>query len=254
MRNTILVLFLFFSKIIVAQTCPVVPTDITFCGGTSVKAYVNGIGEYNWYTAATGGTQIATSSGNNLTADIPFANITQVSGGAPYRVYTVYAEDAKLYPTTTNTRPTPSIFSDFRGVTQDEIRLYFSTQKAIILDGLTVKYVCYSAGSSIKLNVYNATTNALAGSYSTTVTCTSSGTTIDITGMNINLPVGSYYMDAVGSSAGLDIGWTQTGAAYPDQYAVNSENVISFTGVHPSMSWAPKSSPAFYNFKVITKI
>ena len=210
----------------------------TRCGTGAVELSVlESGGPFEWYSAAANGTLLHT--GNTYSPTV--SNTT-----------TYYVEDAGSIDLTVGLSSTNNSLTTEagRGTAQSELVLTFDALTTFNLDGITLGYYSYNCQGTtgITINVKDSGGNTV-GSGSATVPCQSTDPTVAavVFDQSIEIPAGTEYtMDAVGSDKNLS--WYQNGASYP----YGTADVVSITGPHSSMTWAPNSSPGFFDWVIST--
>lgn len=66
------------------------------CNETMIQPFVNGTGDFTWYTEEIGGTILGTSTDNNPSTAFNVLDLAQVTGVQPNKVYTVYVGSPAL--------------------------------------------------------------------------------------------------------------------------------------------------------------
>jgi len=230
-----------------------IPKNPFDCKATSITPNVIGNGKYQWYTDNVGGLLLGSSIASNSTINpIDLADITDVTGVSPNRIYKIWVEERDDKSFVIRKDKTKFSFSTavYKDANLVENVLNFNVLSGFIFDGLDVSYRCLSSSGTLTIHIYDA--NGIdVGSNTVTVSNTTSSI-LSFTGLNISLPTGNNY--SVGfTGTDVEILWASTGttSAYPYDFKYYNQKMISILGPQSTIkSSYPYSSPYLFNWNV----
>ncbi|MCU0429940.1 MAG: T9SS type A sorting domain-containing protein [Cytophagaceae bacterium] len=181
----------FFDEAIISNSNAVTANNANFCAPPAipVNLSVSGTGPFNWFTAATGGTQVATNSSTYTTPAI--------SATTSYFVQATATSNASMLPGSAFGVPDnyPTYASDddanAEGITFTTLR------PNVVLNSVNVYVQEWASATNLQLDVINTNTNAVVGSSSLIAgpipaTSTASPHTVTIP-INVTIPaMGDY--------------------------------------------------------------
>lgn len=224
-------------EIVVSSLLPEVEGDVV-CppGPVSLKVLTAG-GPYQWYASPTDMNVLHTGSTFNTTVSTST---------------TFYVEDAGSIDLTVGLDATNNSLDGEagRGVSQNEMVLTFDALTTFTLDAITVGYYSYNCTGDvvIQINIKDSNGDPI-GSSTGTLPCDGQGPTIGrlVLDTPIEVPAGmSHTIDPNGSDNNMS--WYENGASYP----YGTTDIITFTGPHTALTWAPNSQPGFFDFEIST--
>jgi hypothetical protein len=230
------------SSSVVISTVAATPTNGTYCTtGSTVNLSVSGPDTYNWYSAATGGTLLASGTTSYTTPALT----------APTN-YTYYVQDMSTFTgsvglTTLNT----SGLTNW-GVNASGLQMKFQLFQNIQITSIQVPMLIYSNGNAnVSVTIYNngtAVAGATFASSNTAVTTAQSGTLIQFNfpAFNLTTSMGTNLSMAISAASGGNIEWNQGGGPYAYPYNSNPSGVINLTGGGGSNATI-NDYPHFYN-------
>jgi len=179
-----------------------IPSPLTFCG-TNINPYVNGLGNYNWYKAATGGSSLATTQKNNK-ATIPVASLAAPSG----TTYTVYVQETGQYVGNFAKKTPTNCGSVSQSDNYNNTNNVFTTSISSIVMDTAYMYILNDGNtySNIQVVIYGTkVNNGHVISDNTQILFTSAGQSITLPAANGNysllkIPLG-YTLGAAGNYA-----------------------------------------------------
>ncbi len=220
------------------------------CGTGSVSLSATGIGGIeNWYTSATGGLPIGTTtSGGTFTTPTITASTSPVTvtyyvsdssgayGTGASGVQTIGPASPSAVGTNASTAITPGY--NVRGIN------FTVNAVPLVIQSVDI-YPASSSGGTFTIAVYDNSSSTIYTSYSGSSSVTSGGTTPQTVPVNFVLPPGNYQMAFSNIAGGNNMYCNSAGGAFP--YAVQNN---TFATITLNSGTTTGSYNAFYNWKV----
>jgi hypothetical protein len=241
------------SSSITITTSAAVPNDSTFCpvssGGTGItKLSVTGPGKYKWFTAASGGSVVATGS----TYTTP-----PLSAPGPY---TYYVQDTSTFAATVAPPASGNGFSNPAGVGpggNNSSMVVFNALTSFTLNTITVfpyNYYCPSPSTGnanvVNIIIKDASGNTV-GTSNYTGQCTGAGqpAAAMIVPVNITVPAGNGYQIMLNTGSSNIALYQNTSMSYPVSYGSVLQIVSNNTSVY-NQYYDPTAYPGYFDWNI----
>jgi hypothetical protein len=220
------------------------------CGTGSVSLSATGIGGVeNWYTAATGGLPIGTTTSGGI-----FTTPTITASTSPVTVTYYVSDSSGAYgtgasgvqtigpasPSAVGANASTSITPGYnvRGIN------FTVSSVPLVIQSVDI-YPASSSGGTFTIAVYDNSSSTIYASYSGSSSVTSGGTTPQTVPVNFVLPPGNYQMAFSNIAGGNNMYCNSAGGSFP--YAVQNNTYATIT---LNSGTSTGSYNAFYNWKV----